>query len=223
MQQLESITIKSLNRECQKRNIQQRIWSMIAVVGCNQLRYLNVPLQTICKNRKQLSYDPPSLECATLNNISDKEMFVFLRHTPDLCSLTTRIDDFCSAVDLTDLNFIKLTYLNIRLENKGSFNSLHQFLYRCPNLIDFEFRCWTAKVDWKMTEPDHWQNLITQCLPQFLYLNVRFYRYMTIESDPHPRDQFENSDFWRNRQPDFTITVRSSESKYTNNCFSFSI
>ena len=81
----------------------------------------------ICEGVSQLSSDLPSIECAICNNISDEEMFLFVYHTSNLRSFTTRISDFCSDVDLSDLNIVQLTHLNIRLENNGLFESLYHF------------------------------------------------------------------------------------------------
>lgn len=219
MEQLESIIIRSLDREFVTSDILRQIWSIIAVAGSNQLRYLDVSLQTIHEDDVQLSSDLPSLEWAALDKVSDQEMFVFLQHTPNLSSFTARINDFCSDVDLSDLNILKLTHLNLRLDNHGSFEALYVFLSRCSNLIDFEFQCWSTKVDGEMVNLDNWQNLIEEFLVELLYLTIRFYRYTSIETNDTISDQFENSDYWRKRQPDFSITVRISERKYAGHCF----
>ena len=207
MEELESIVIDSLNWECQRKNIYGEIWSKIGIAACNELRYLKVSLPTICENIKQLSSELSSLERAVVNNVSDEDIFVFLEHTPSLYSLTTRINNFCSDVHLYELNLPKLTYLNIRLNDHGSFESLAHLLSQCSNLIDFQYQCWSRKVDWEMLDPDSWQDLIEQYLPHLLYLTIQFYRYIPSPSAPDIDFRFDKSDYWISRRPDFTVTV----------------
>jgi hypothetical protein len=208
MEQLKSITIKNLNGRCDTENIDQQIWSTIAVAGSNQLRYLHVPLHTICQGVKQLSLCMPSLEYAILKSISGDEMFVFLHHTPKLCSFTASITYFDSDNDMTKLNLARLTYLNLRIEKNASFESLSQFLSACPNLTHLEFRCWTTMVDQETMDPANWQQLIEQYLPHLLHLQVRFFRYTTVEPDGYLENVCKTTDYWRDRQPDFRIEVR---------------
>lgn len=207
MEELKSIVIDSVNCECKRKNIYGEIWSKIGIAACNKLHYFEVSLPTICGNIKQLSSELSSLECAVVNNVSDEDIFMFLEHTPNLYSLTTRINNFCLNVHLYELNLPKLTYLNIRLKNRGSFKSLAHLLSQCSNLIDFQYQCWSREVDWAMLDPDCWQNLIEQCLPHLLYLTIQFFRHTPSPSAPNIDFRFDKSDYWISRQPDFTVTV----------------
>ncbi|CAF0944364.1 unnamed protein product [Adineta steineri] len=186
MMQLESITIRDLHVHSYKENFGQGIWSMIATTGLDQLRYLNVPLRIISEDVKQFSFELLSLEHAILKDISDEEMFIFLCHTPNICMFRACMSYFNSDVDVSHLNLPRLTYLDF--------------------LTHFELRCWWyEKIESEMFGPEEWQNLIEQCLPNLLYLQVRFFKYVSPDNETYIEDMFENSDYWRNRQPHFRI------------------
>jgi len=208
MQQLESIIIEGINRRDSPRDIDQQIWSTVALAGRNQLRYLRTSLRIIRWNTEQLLFDLPSLKCVIFKDISAKEMFAFVRHTPNICSLTGRITAWSNDSDASDLICLRLIHLNLHIEGCSSFEKLHRLFSVCPSLTHFMLRFWITENNVSMVNVKRWETLIEQCLPCLIYLKIRLFRYIRVIDDSDVEGTFDSSEYWLSRQPHYDIKVR---------------
>jgi hypothetical protein len=208
MQQLESITIESLSREDSPRDIDQQVWSAIAIAGRNQLHYLCASLRIIRWDVEQLLFDLSSLQYVILKDISAKEMLAFIRHTPNLRSFTGRITSWINDSYACNFSLPKLTHLDLHMEGCNSFEELEQLLFVGPYLTHFTLRFWITGNNVIMVNATGWQILIEKCLPCLTYLKVRLFRYVQIVSDADLQETFDLSKYWLRRQPQFDIKVR---------------
>ncbi|CAF1158663.1 unnamed protein product [Adineta ricciae] len=205
MERLESIEMSRLSGDGHVGSILQRIWSLIAVAGRNQLEYLNVQLGLVCEDEAQLLSDLPSVKRATLTDVSDSELFMFCCRASNLCSLVVSATYFTSNIDMSDLKLFQLTHLSLAIQKRSSAKSLHQFLSKCSNLTDLELRYWYSRVDHEMLDCERWQSLIEQHLQRLSHLSIRILRYISIEPDTYYEDRFEKSEFWSEKEPLFQI------------------
>jgi len=208
MQQLESIIIESIERRDGPKDIDQQIWSTVALAGRNQLRYLRTSLRIIRWNTEQLLFDLPSLKCAILKDISAKEMLAFVRHTPNICSLTGRITAWSNDSDASDFICPRLIHLNLHIEGCSSFEKLHRLFSVCPSLTHFILRFWITESNVSMVNAKRWETLIEECLPCLIYLKIRLFRYIRAIGDSDVEDTFGPSENWLSRQPHYDIKVR---------------
>jgi hypothetical protein len=195
MQQLESITIEILDRQDGSRDMDQQIWSAIAIAGRNQLRYLHVSLRILRWKVEQLLFDLPSLQYVILKNISAAEMLAFVRHTPNLYSFIGRVTGWRNDSYASDFSLSRLTRLDLHIEGCSSFEELRQILSVCPCLTHFILRFRITENNMAMIDARGWQTLIEQCLPCLIYLKIRFFRYVRMESDSHLQDIFVRSEY----------------------------
>jgi hypothetical protein len=209
MQQLESIAIEIFDKQDGPIDMEQQIWSTIAIAGQNQLRHLRTSLQIIRCYTELLLSNLPSLQYVILKYISVEEMSTFVRHTPNLCSFTGRItewDNDKSASDFTLLS--KLTHLDLHIKGCNSFEKLRQLLSVCPYLTHLMLRFWITERNASMINATRWQTLIEQCLPRLIYLKIRLFRYIRTRNYPDFKDTFNQSEYWLRRRPQFDIQVR---------------
>ncbi len=207
MQQLESIIIESIGRQNGPKDIDQQIWSTVAIAGRNQLRYLRTSLPIIRWNTEQLLFDLPSLKCVIFKDISAEEMLAFVRHTPNICSLTGRITGWSNDSYASDFICPRLTHLNLRIEGCSSFEKLHRLFSVCPYLTYFILRFWIKEKNASMVNPTGWETLIEQCLPCLIYLKIRLFRYISPLNFFDVDEKFDLSEYWLSRQPHYDIQV----------------
>ncbi|CAF2946792.1 unnamed protein product [Rotaria sp. Silwood2] len=207
MKQLESIIIEKLHRANDPKDIDQQIWSTIAIAGRNGLRYLRTSLRIIRWDVEQLLFDLPILQYVILNYISAKEMLAFVRHTPNLYSFTGRVTAWNIDNYASDFSLFTLTQLNLYIECCSSFKELRQLLSVCPCLTHFILRFWITGNNVIMVNATEWQTLVEQCLPCLVYLKIRLFRYETINNEPDFQETFNLSEYWLRRQPQFDIQV----------------
>jgi hypothetical protein len=207
IEKLESITIESLNREGNSKDIEQQIWSIITIAGQNQLRHLYVSDRDIRCNAKQLLVHMPSLRYVTFNDMFAKEILTFLHYTPNLCSVTGRITIWNLNNYVSDFSLLRLTYLNLYISNCNSFEKLHQLLSICPYLTDFTLQFWITSYNESMVDATGWQTLIEECLPYLIYLKIRLFRFMRVSDGSTLEKTLDSTEYWLKRQPQFDIKV----------------
>ncbi|CAF3803315.1 unnamed protein product [Rotaria sp. Silwood1] len=208
MEQLESIEIEHLDRRDAPEDMDQELWSTIAIAGRNQLRHLCTSLHIIQQNTEQLLFDLPTLQYAVLKYISSEAMLAFVRHTPNLCSFTGRVINWNNESCTPDFSLPRLVHLNLLIERCSSFEELRQLLFICPNLTHCELRFWITWSNVSMVDATGWQALIEQCLPCLIYLRIRLFRYVPGIRDSDPQEAFNRSEYWTRQQPHFDIQVR---------------
>jgi hypothetical protein len=209
IEKLESITIERLDREGASEDIEQYIWSIITIAGRNQLQYLYVSDPCIQYDAEQLLVHMPSLKCVTFKEMFAKEMLTFVHYTPNLRSLTSRITIWNLDDYISDFSLLKLTHLNLCINNCNSFEELRQILFICPYLTHFTLQFWIKFYNELMIDATGWQTLIEECLPHIIYLKIRLYRFMRNSYGPNPGETFNSTEYWLRRKPQFDIQVIS--------------